>query len=432
MSTSRYPLPPVMWMYDPHLIAASPVAAPSVVSDRGCIAGGEPDRRPLVDLVAGARPNFMKLAPVVRALQQHGALDFRIVHTGQHYDAALNDVFFAELGIPPPAVHLQVGSGTQGAQTARILERYEAHLLASPPAATVVFGDVNSTVGAALAAVKLGIPVAHVEAGLRSFDRTMPEEINRVLTDAIADLLLVTEASGVANLRNEGITGQRVRLVGNVMIDTLLANVDQARRRDVARSLGLTRRKYAFVTLHRPGNVDDPQVLGRLFDTFLELAREMPLVFPVHPRTRAAMIRAGLDVTAAGERGIRWLDPQPYLDNLSLVADAAVVLTDSGGLQEETTALNVPCLTLRENTERPVTVECGTSRLVGNDPGKIRGAWCALLDGGWPEARHIPLWDGHAAGRIAVELAWWLNGRCATGDSAEAPRRARGEQPCRA
>jgi UDP-N-acetylglucosamine 2-epimerase (non-hydrolysing) len=365
--------------------------------------------KPVVDLVAGARPNFMKVAPVVRALTAAGALDFRIVHTGQHYDEAMSDVFFAELGIPAPDVHLEVGSGPHGAQMARILERYEAHLMQRRPAATVVFGDVNSTVAAALAAVKLGVPVAHVEAGLRSFDRTMPEEINRLLTDAVTDLLLVSEPSGLANLRREGVAESKLRLVGNVMIDTLLRQLPAARARATAAHLGLNHRGYGFVTLHRPSNVDEPETLTTLVELLHELAETLPLVFPVHPRTRQAAQRFGLDERLApGQAPLVCLAPQPYLDTIALVAGARVVLTDSGGLQEESSILRVPCLTLRETTERPITVELGTSRLVGHDPVRIRRAFRDALDGAWAAGGDIPYWDGQAGTRVATALADWL------------------------
>jgi UDP-N-acetylglucosamine 2-epimerase (non-hydrolysing) len=363
---------------------------------------------PILDLVAGARPNFMKLAPVVRALAAERSVEFRIVHTGQHYDPSMNEVFFEELGIPAPDVHLEVGSGTHGAQTARIIERYEAHLLERRPAGSVVFGDVNSTVACALAAVKLGIPVAHVEAGLRSFDRTMPEEINRLLTDAVADLLLVSEPSGVANLRREGIDDAKIRLVGNVMIDTLLSQLDEARRRGTAARYGLEGRRYGVVTLHRPSNVDDPETLGRLLHLLQQLARRMPLVFAIHPRTVAAARRMRLEsLVAEGQPDFICIGPQPYLDTLSLVAGASVVLTDSGGLQEETSVLGVPCLTLRENTERPVTVSLGTSRLVGNSTASIEAAFDDAVEGSWHRGQQIPMWDGRAGTRIAHELASW-------------------------
>jgi len=367
---------------------------------------------PPVDLVAGARPNFMKLAPVVRALREQGRVPFRIVHTGQHYDPAMTDVFFSELEIPAPDVHLEVGSGSHGAQTARILERYESHLLQARPAATVVFGDVNSTVACALAAVKLGVPVVHVEAGLRSGDRSMPEEINRLLTDAVAELLLVSEPSGLDHLRREGVAPEKARLVGNVMIDTLLAQLPRARAGDTLARLGLAAGGYGYVTLHRPSNVDDAETLGRLVELLLEMARDLPLVFPVHPRTREAARRAGLaERLAAAPDRLVCLGPQPYGDSLALMAGAAVVLTDSGGVQEETSVLRVPCLTLRENTERPITTELGTSALVGNDPARIRAAFARVRRGEWPAGSPIPLWDGQAGRRVAGELAAWLGAR---------------------
>jgi UDP-N-acetylglucosamine 2-epimerase (non-hydrolysing) len=366
--------------------------------------------RPLIDLVAGARPNFMKLAPVVRALQRTDCLRFRIVHTGQHHDAALTDVFFEQLGIPAPDVHLGAGSGSHGAQTARILERYDAHLSTRRPDATVVFGDVNTNVACALAAVKVGVPVAHVEAGLRSFDRTMPEEINRIVTDAISGLLLVTEESGTANLLREGIPAANIRLVGNVMIDTLLVSLPVAKGMQVASSFGLSPRAYGFVTLHRPSNVDEPETLGRLLHLLQELSSDLPLVFAVHPRTRAAAERAGLShLIKEGQRRLLCLGPQPYLETLSLVSDAAIVLTDSGGLQEETSVVGVPCLTLRENTERPVTVAMGTSRLVGNDSERIRESFDDAVAGRWRTGSRIPFWDGLAAERVVEALAEWLD-----------------------
>jgi UDP-N-acetylglucosamine 2-epimerase (non-hydrolysing) len=365
----------------------------------------------IVDLVAGARPNFMKLAPVVRALAGHREVAYRIVHTGQHYDEAMNDVFFDELQIPRPEVHLEVGSGSHGVQTARIIERYEAHLVSSRPRGTVVFGDVNSTAACALAAVKLGVGVAHVEAGLRSFDRTMPEEINRLVTDAISDLLLVSEPSGVRNLRAEGVADDKVKLVGNVMIDTLMSQLERARARRAAESLGLVRGGYGFVTLHRPSNVDDPGVLSRLLDLMHELAAKLPLVFAVHPRTLASAQKAGLaERLAEGQPRLVCLGPVSYQMALSFVADARLVMTDSGGLQEETSVLRVPCLTLRENTERPITLERGTSRLVGNDPDRIRSAFADVMARRWPEGQEIPLWDGRAGERVAQELATWLGG----------------------
>jgi UDP-N-acetylglucosamine 2-epimerase (non-hydrolysing) len=369
-----------------------------------------------IDLIAGARPNFVKLAPVVHALQKARTLAFRIVHTGQHYDPAMNDVFFAELDIPRPDVHLEVGSSSHGAQTARILERYEQELIRRRPHATVVFGDVNSTVACALAAVKLGVPVAHVEAGLRSFDRAMPEEINRILTDAISGLLLTTERSARENLLREGAQDDHIRPVGNVMIDTLFTQLPKAREQGTARRLGLDGRRYGLITLHRPSNVDDPGVLSRLFELFEDLSRRLPLVFPLHPRTRAALEAAGIDLNRRHDGSeLIVTPPLSYLDNLSVVVGATVVLTDSGGLQEETSVLDIPCLTMRNSTERPVTIECGTSRLVGNDSTLIREGFDSAVRGLWPPASGIPMWDGHSAKRIVGELTSWIDGMNHTG-----------------
>jgi len=364
-----------------------------------------------LDLVGGARPNFVKLAPVVWALRRTG-LAYRIVHTGQHYDDEMSESFFKDLRIPAPDVHLGAGSGLAGAQTARILERYEAHLLAARPAATVVFGDVNSTLACALAAVKLGVPVVHVEAGLRSFDRTMPEEINRLVTDAVADLLFASEPSGLENLEREGVPSERACLVGNVMIDTLLAELPAARACDTTASFSLKDKGYGLVTLHRPSNVDDARTLARLVELLHELSRTLPIVFPVHPRTLAAARRHGIaERLTATQARLICVEPLPYRHALSLMAGAAVVLTDSGGLQEETSVLGVPCLTLRENTERPITVERGTSRLVGNDPAKITRAFHDAVAGRWPRGQSIPLWDGEASVRLVTVLASWLDAR---------------------
>jgi UDP-N-acetylglucosamine 2-epimerase (non-hydrolysing) len=364
--------------------------------------------RPIVDLIAGARPNFIKLAPVKRALDAAGRVQSRIIHTGQHYNVNMNDIFFSELEIPPPDAHLNVGSGPHGAQTARILERYEASLMASRPRATVVFGDVNSTVACTLAAVKLGVPVVHVEAGLRSFDRSMPEEINRILTDAVTDLLLVSESSGVKNLEREGVIGNKVVLVGNVMIDTLLKLLPTARGFQAARQYKLDADSYGLVTMHRPSNVDQPETLRRLLELLHELSQRLPLVFPVHPRTAAAAERFGLGELLAGTESLYCVDPVSYLTNLSLMSDARLVLTDSGGIQEETSVLGLPCLTIRESTERPITVELGTSRLVGNDTTQIRVAFEDAVAGRWRTGSKIPLWDGHTGERIATELERWL------------------------
>ena len=367
------------------------------------MAGGPP----IVDLVAGARPNFMKVAPVLRALEAAGRLGTRLVHTGQHYDDDMSGVFLRDLGIRQPDVSLGVGSASHGRQTARILEAYEEHLLsASPPTrVVVVVGDVNSTAACTLAAVKLGIPVAHVEAGLRSFDRTMPEEVNRVVTDALADLLLVSEPAGEENLRLEGIAEDRIRYVGNVMIDTLVRELPAARECGAATTHGVEAGSYAYITLHRPSNVDDPERLSAVLSLLERLAERVPVVFPVHPRTRARLEASGLDRRLDSSPGMRRCAPLSYRESLGLMAGARVVVTDSGGVQEETTFLGVPCVTLRPNTERPVTERLGTNTVVGSDLEKAWTVTVEALDGRTREPQPIPGWDGRAAERIAEVLA---------------------------
>lgn len=349
--------------------------------------------------VVGARPNFMKIAPLMAALGRRGVPQ-ELLHTGQHFDAKMSDVFFEELGLPRPDHALGIGSGTHGEQTGRILIAVERALLdaPAPPAAVVVPGDVNSTVAAALAAAKLGIPVVHLEAGLRSFDRGMPEELNRVVTDHLSDLLLTPSPDADRNLAREGIPPGRIARVGNLMIDTLRAHLPRARALGAPAALGLPEGGYAVVTLHRPSNVDDPATLAGLLGALAELARELPVVFPVHPRTRARLDAPGLAGPAAA---LRLIEPQGYLPFLSLTAAARLVLTDSGGLQEETTALGVPCLTLRENTERPVTVDEGTNEVVGTDPARILAAGRRVLRAPPPAHRLPALWDGRAGERAA-------------------------------
>ena len=356
-------------------------------------------------LVAGARPNFIKLAPLVWELKLRQDVPFKIVHTGQHYDYVMSQAFFDVLNIPEPEINLEVGSGGQNVQTARILERFDNLLSENPPRAVVVFGDVNSTLACSLAAVKRLIPVVHVEAGLRSFDRTMPEEINRLVTDSLSDLLLVSENSGLVHLKQEGIPDQKVRLVGNIMIDTLVSMRPKALEKNTAVRLGLDPGGYAFLTLHRPFNVDDPATLKRLLDLFCDLSRRLPFVFPVHPRTKKQMELLGYKTPAS----FLLVEPVDYLDSLCLQGQARLVLTDSGGIQEETSCLGIPCLTLRPNTERPVTVELGTSTIVGNDESLIRKAFEDVLSGNYKKGQPIPLWDGHTAARVAdclKELAW--------------------------
>lgn len=363
-------------------------------------------KRPLVYLVAGARPNFVKLAPVLAALKARGILDARVIHTGQHYDAALSESFFEILQIDAPDVNLDVGSGTHAVQTGLILARFEELLMVQRPEAIVVFGDVNSTLACSLAGTKLHVPVAHVEAGLRSFDRSMPEEINRLVTDALAGLLLVSEPSGVRNLISEGRPQSMIRQVGNVMIDSLRAVESRLAALAPWSRFGFTPRQYGFVTVHRPANVDDPRVLRRLLDCLQQIAREVPLVFAVHPRT-AARLQA-LDFSPSS--GLVLSQPLNYLDSIGMQAHAALVLTDSGGIQEETTCLDIPCLTLRSNTERPVTVELGSNTLVGNDPARIFAAYEEVRAGTYKKAAPIPLWDGQAAFRVADAVTSWLAG----------------------
>jgi UDP-N-acetylglucosamine 2-epimerase (non-hydrolysing) len=350
--------------------------------------------------VVGARPNFMKIAPLLRELQGRERFETTLVHTGQHYDAAMSADFFRDLGIPEPDTNLAVGSGSHAEQTAQVMVGIEKLLIEQRPDALLLVGDVNSTVAASLAAAKLLVPVAHVEAGLRSGDRSMPEEINRIVTDTLSTWCFTTEPAGDANLRREGIAAERIHLVGNVMIDTLRANQERAEKRDTLERLHLAKHAYALLTLHRPSNVDDPRKLRALFAVLEEIHRELTVVFPVHPRTSAA-IRSVLGGTAPA---LRLLEPQGYLDFLCLMSNARVVLTDSGGIQEETTALGVPCLTLRDNTERPITVEEGTNLLVGSDAEAMRAAARRILDGDVKAGRVPALWDGRAAARIADVL----------------------------
>lgn len=362
-----------------------------------------------VSVVAGARPNFMKIAPIYHSLSGRIAeaasrgieLSVQIVHTGQHYDSTMSDVFFTDLGIPAPDRHLEVGSGTHAEQTARVMTAFEKVVLEDRPDLVVVVGDVNSTIACALTSKKLGVPVAHVEAGLRSFDMGMPEEINRKLTDAISDFLFVTEESGIRNLRNEGVPQERIFMVGNVMIDTLLRNLARIENGSVTPSTAVRThcpvgKRYAVLTLHRPSNVDDRESMIPLWDAIRRVAREIPIIFPVHPRTRSRIAEYALD---AG--GISLIEPIGYIDMLYAVKGAVLVLTDSGGLQEETTVLGVPCITIRENTERPVTVEIGTNYLVGTNPDAIVSTSLLVLSGKSKRGAIPPLWDGKAAERIS-------------------------------
>lgn len=350
--------------------------------------------------VAGARPNFMKIAPLMKELLRRAdRFEPILVHTGQHYDQAMSESFFRDLAIPEPDVNLGVGSGTHAEQTAQVLVAIEKLLLERRPDVVLVVGDVNSTIAATLAAVKLHVPVAHVESGLRSGDRAMPEEINRILTDAVSDWLFTTEPAAEANLLREGVPPERIHFVGNVMIDTLLAHRERARALDTLERLGLEPGRYAVLTLHRPSNVDSAGQLRRLFGVLSRLGDRLPVVFPVHPRTRNA-----IENNLKGERiHLRMTEPLGYLEFLRLLMDAQLVLTDSGGIQEETTALGVPCLTLRDSTERPVTVTEGTNTIVGTDPEAIEVAIEKQLSRKATESRRPALWDGQAAVRI-VEI----------------------------
>ena len=364
--------------------------------------------------VVGARPNFMKIAPIMSAFHKRSdVLQARLVHTGQHYDVAMNQQFFEQLAIPHPDIDLEVGSASHAIQTAEIMRRFEPVLESEQPQAILVVGDVNSTIACALVAAKKNTAVIHVEAGLRSFDRRMPEEINRVLTDQIADLLFTTERNALKNLTAEGIAADKVHFVGNVMIDTLLASLKQAvpaTETLASASAGAaflnSAQGYGVVTLHRPSNVDDPDVLQRLLQVLRDVSSDMPLVFPVHPRTESMINKTGF-ANLLETANILRLKPLGYLEMLGLVSKARMVLTDSGGLQEETTALGIPCITMRENTERPITIEQGTNTLVGSEPDAIRSAVQEIFTTGGKAGRVPELWDGHAAQRIADILASW-------------------------
>ena len=350
----------------------------------------------LISCVVGARPNFMKMAAILDALGRRSQFKTRLIHTGQHFSPEMSDAFFRDLGLPEPDTYLDAGGGTASEQTAEVMKRIEPEFAAHPPRLVLVVGDVNSTLAAALVAAKRGIPVAHVEAGLRSFDRGMPEEINRLATDAVSDILFASEPSGVANLRNEGVPEEKIHLAGNVMIDTLLRFRDRAAESPILEQLGITDKNFVAVTLHRPANVDDPAKLAALLAMLEEVARRVPVVFPIHPRTRKVA-----EHNSISTGNLILSPPLGYLDFLKLESSARLVLTDSGGVQEETTILGIPCLTLRDNTERPITISHGTNRLVGTDPERIREAvWQALESPIAP--RPAPdLWDGLAAERIA-------------------------------
>jgi UDP-N-acetylglucosamine 2-epimerase (non-hydrolysing) len=396
-------------------------------------------------LVVGARPNFMKIAPLIRAIDKHNSachsslvtIHYLLVHTGQHYDSNMSDAFFRDLALPEPDLHLGVGSGNHGEQTGKVLIEFEKVLLKEQPDLVIVVGDVNSTLACSLGAVKLHIPVAHVEAGLRSFDRKMPEEINRLLTDAVSDFLFTPSPEGDENLRKEGVSPDKIFLVGDIMVDSLLFHLDQAKKTNILARLGLKPpssdlrasealtsdpRPYALMTLHRPANVDDKRALDRIICGLLEVSGHLPILFPVHPRTAKQVKAFEMESSfqfhsspdmkpeeyyegGALKPKIHCFDPLGYLDFLNLMAHAKVVLTDSGGIQEETTVLNIPCITLRDTTERPITLTEGTNVLVHDDPEKMVAEVKKVLDGQRRESRCPPHWDGHTAERIVAILA---------------------------
>jgi len=356
-------------------------------------------------LVAGARPNFMKVAPVLRELLKHpDTFRPQLIHTGQHYDADMSDVFFQELAIPKPDLFMGVGSGSHAEQTGRIMIAFEKVCLETKPDLVIVVGDVNSTMACAITAKKLCIPVAHIEAGLRSRDWTMPEEVNRVVTDAISDLLFTPSRDGDQNLLREGIPADRIHFVGNVMIDSLLEQLPKTETRNTLRQCGVEVGKFATLTLHRPANVDDPQVFSGIVEVMAELSRELDIIWPVHPRARKMLEDPRLAGLLKDAPGLKLTGPLGYVDMLTLNRNAKLVLTDSGGLQEEATVLGVPCITLRENTERPVTVESGANRVVGNRPMGIRAGVRSVLNGNECSIRIPEFWDGKAAGRIVDVL----------------------------
>jgi UDP-N-acetylglucosamine 2-epimerase (non-hydrolysing) len=369
------------------------------------------NQKPLkIILVAGARPNFMKIAPIISAIKKFNnsinpsnSINYILVHTGQHYDMAMSESFFHELELPRPHVNLEVGSASHGVQTGEILIRFEKICLEEKPDWVVVVGDVNSTMACALAAVKLGIKVAHVEAGLRSFDRTMPEEINRLVTDAVSDLLFTPSEEADENLLREGVPKEKIKRVGNIMIDTIVANLDQARECRTWEKFDVAPKNYVFVTLHRPANVDDKAVISNIFGNLSNLSERIPVVFPMHPRTRKQLETFGLRQKVESVKGLRLSDPIGYHDTICLVESSRFVLTDSGGLQEETTFLGIPCLTLRPNTERPITIKQGTNKLTSLE--KMEVDFNDLLKGCHPVGSIPELWDGKTAERIIGILA---------------------------
>ena len=360
--------------------------------------------RKKIALVVGARPNFMKAAPLISNLRENEP-DFEtiLIHTGQHYDRQLSELFFEQLGMPEPDIFMGVGSGSHAEQTAKIMIEMEKAFLELKPDLVVVFGDVNSTLASAIVAAKMGIKIAHVEAGLRSFDNTMPEEINRIVTDRLSDYLFVTEVSGIRNLKNEGVASNKIFFTGNIMIDSLVSNLEKANASRILNDLGLKPQQYATITLHRPSNVDDINVLMGMFRVMAAVGEKMPVVFPCHPRTKKRIEEFGL-MNEVPNGNVRVIEPLGYLDFLKLQADSRIVLTDSGGVQEETTYLKIPCVTMRENTERPITVDIGSNVLCGSDPDRIINTASAILDGREKKSAIPRFWDGQTSNRIVKIL----------------------------
>lgn len=355
-----------------------------------------------IHLIAAARPNFMKIAPLYHALKKEDWAKPAVVHTGQHYDLNMSDVFFHDLGIPEPDIHLGVGSGSHAEQTAKVMMAYEKVLTETPPDLMIVVGDVNSTVAATLAAVKLGIKTAHLEAGLRSFDRTMPEEINRLVTDAIADILWTPSPDGDENLLREGVSPEKIHRVGNIMIDSLEMLRDTIEKQDAGKDMGLEKNNYVMVTLHRPSNVDDPQILEQLCQLLRRVSQKIPVVFPIHPRTRKNLEKNNLMSLIAGSPGLRLLEPLNYIRFMNLIFGCRFVITDSGGIQEETSYLGIPCLTLRPNTERPITITQGTNRLCKLE--ELEGHAETILTEKAVQKAQIEMWDGKTAGRVVDSI----------------------------
>ena len=353
-------------------------------------------------MVVGARPNFMKAAPLMREFARRGGIETRLVHTGQHYDKNMSKIFFEDLELPEPDIYLGVGSGSHAEQTARVMVEFEKIVLADRPDLIIVVGDVNSTIACSITGSKLWIPVAHVEAGLRSFDLAMPEEINRMVTDILSRFCFTTSPEAEINLKREGVGEERIFFVGNIMIDSLLHYIDRAGGTEILENLGLAPKEYMLVTLHRPSNVDDPDELRELFVMLSRLAERMPVVFPIHPRTKKMLDSADPQIVLSDR--LMLIEPVGYLDFIGMMRSAGIVVTDSGGIQEETTVLGVPCVTVRENTERPITIELGTNILAGTDPEKVEAAVTDLIDRGIGEHSLPPLWDGKTAGRIADVL----------------------------